>query len=538
MKLARRDFLLLSAQAGLAAAARLPSEKPRVGFVRSNHPKLARPSSLEDPLDYERVRDMVWKAIEYAPTRAGRLEQKIPRGSWVVIKPNIVFLRPQPSYAPGDITDMRVTQAVLEYVARFSQARRITIAEGGSYRRPSDPLTDSAVIQNGRRVDALSFDWGTEEFPGWGGTLGGMLKEFAGAFPDKQFDYVDLAYDAVRDASGNFLRIEVPKTPRGVGGFGARTDYYITNTIRNCDFLISVPVLKIHEGSGITCCFKNYVGTAPREAYGAPRRWWNVHLHEEHSLEGRIDSFICDLAAFHPPDYNVVDAIRGLQYMEHNIGKPDQSVRNNMVLAGEDTVATDALAAYLAGFNVWDMEFLHMAVQRDLGTMELKQIEVVGDEPDRARWIWGKPNTRRGPWFGRCNREWRVGVGQADSLERLKRVTIPTDTLNLVKVAGPPSPGAPYVAAVRVRSEATAKAYLWLGVRGKARALLNGQPVLEVENLTRYRIGQFREPVELRSGENLLVIEVRPAGDEALLSALLVGPRNNGDTVDGIRWEA
>ena len=363
-----------------------------------------------------------------------------------------------------------------------------------------------------------------------------MLTKFTAEFPDKQFDYLDLAYDGVRDASGNLQRIEVPKTLRGVGGFGERTDYFVTNTIRNCDFLITVPVLKVHDGCGITCCFKSYVGTAPREAYATPGRWWNVLLHEQHSLERRIDSFICDLAAYHPPDYNVVDGIQGLQYATHNNNKPDQTVRSNMVLAGEDTVATDAIAAYLSGFNVWDMEFLHMAVQRELGTMEMKQIEVVGDEPDRARRIWGKPNTRTGPWHGRCNREWRVGIGAGAPLKSLKRVTIPTDTLNLAKAAGAPASEAPYTAAVRVISDGSSKAYLWLGARGRVSASLNGQQVMEVENLTRYRIGQFRQPVELRSGENLLVFQVQPAGVEPLLSALLVGSRNDGDTVDGIRW--
>lgn len=38
----------------------------------------------------------------------------------------------------------------------------------------------------------------------------------------------------------------------------------------------------------------------------------------EHSVDTRIDPFIGDLAAFHPPDYNVVDVLRGLQYTEHN----------------------------------------------------------------------------------------------------------------------------------------------------------------------------------------------------------------------------
>jgi hypothetical protein len=65
---------------------------------------------------------------------------------------------------------------------------------------------------------------------------------------------------------------------------------------------------------------------------------------------------------------------------------------------------------------------------------------------------------------------------------------------------------------------------------------LNGETVMQEENLTRYRVGQFQQPVELRSGENQLVFRVEAASDQATLSALLVGPRNDGDTVEGIRW--
>ena len=95
-----------------------------------------------------------------------------------------------------------------------------------------------------------------------------------------------------------------------------------------------------------------------------------------------------------------------------------------------------------------------------------------------------------------------------------------------------------YAAAVHVRAEGRRKAFLRVGIRGRLTALLNGQTVLEAENLTRYRAGQFQKPVELRSGENLLVFRAQPASDGAQLSALLVGPRNDGDTVEGIRWWA
>ena len=108
---------------------------------------------------------------------------------------------------------------------------------------------------------------------------------------------------------------------------------------------------------------------------------------------------------------------------------------------------------------------------------------------------------------------------------------------------GPPerrrqAPGSPLKAAVRVDSRASSKAFLWVGAQNRVRAKLNGVQVMDEDNVTRYRIGQFQVPVQLRSGENLLEFEVVSRTDEACLSALLVGPRNDGDTAEGIRWRA
>ena len=76
----------MAATAGLAAPTlrgALADDKARIGLVQSTHRRLSRPASPEDPLDYDRVRDMVWKAIEYGRPRAGSLEAKIAlaRGS-------------------------------------------------------------------------------------------------------------------------------------------------------------------------------------------------------------------------------------------------------------------------------------------------------------------------------------------------------------------------------------------------------------------------------------------------------------------------
>lgn len=530
----RRQFLVQTAQAaGALALARggLAAAKTKIGLVGSAHRRLAKPAPAEDPLDYDRVREMVWQAIEYA----GGFGERIRPGSWVVIKPNIVFLRPQPGYRAGDITDFRVTRAVLEYVARNSRAGRITVAEGGSYRGLKDPAANDFVTQNGARVDATRFDWGADEFPGYGGSLGGMLAELGGRFPGKRFDYVDLSYDAMRDGSGAMRRVAVPRTARGIGGFGERTDYFVSNTICNCDFLVSVPVMKVHEQCGITASLKNYVGTAPREAYAPAGGFWNAHLHEQHSLEGRIDSFITDLAAFHPPDFCVIDGIRGLQNKEHDNGQPDQMIRSNLVLASRDPVAADALTARLLGFNPWDIEFLHMAGQREMGDMDLSHADVVGDDPARFVRHWAKPKN----WYGRGNRQWWVTDDPSSTVASWSEYTSPTDTLHFTRWADTPAiPGKKYAAAVQVIAEGSRRAYLWMGASGRVEVQLNGETVMAEENLTRYRIGQFQKPVELRSGENLLVFRVQAGRAPAQLSALLVGPQNDGDTVDGIRWTA
>ncbi len=532
MKLNRREFLIASgcAVAGLACPV---SPKGRIGLVLSSHKKLAHPTSLENPLDYRKIRDMVWKVIEYGKPAGGSLESKIRPGSWVVVKPNIAFLGSQKSYRSGDITDFRVTKAVLEYIARKSRAKRITVAEGGSYQDAQNKGMWE-ISQNGVRVDAMTFEWGDKEFPGWAGSLGGMLRDFRRQFPDKRFDYINLNIDAMRDQSGAFRFTEVRPSVRGIGAFGARSSYCITNTIHNCDFLINVPVMKVHWDCGITACLKNFVGTAPREVYAPSWRYSNRILHDEYSVEDRIDGWVVDLGTFHPADYSVVDGIRGLQYSNHNNGKPDQMLRSNLVLAGEDAVALDTMVAKIMEFNPWDFDFLHMASLRGIGTMDLGRIDIVGDDPVPVTRGWAKAP----PWHGRCNRDWSISADPAVPIGAWRKVTIPTDTLHLAKVAGEAAPGTEFAAAMRVRAEGYRKGFLWVGVHGRLSVVVNGDKILEEESTADCHVGQFKVPVELQAGENLLVFRVQGLADSPKISALLVGPRNDGDTVDGIRYLA
>jgi uncharacterized protein (DUF362 family) len=523
----RRQFLLGSAAA--VAAYSMPPTKTRVGLIHSSNKLLNKPVAANHPLDYELVRDMVWNAIKLGKPAAGSLEAKIKPGSWVVMKPNYCFLPGHPQWCVGDDTDMRMVRAVLEYVAQFSKAKRITIAEGGSYRRMGDTDQGSVIMQDGQHVDLTSYKWAPDVFPGLGGSYGALIKEMSAKYPDKQIDYVDLAYDVVTDAAGNFLELPVP-VRNGVGSFSNKKVYFVTNAVTKCDFFISLPVLKMHENCGVTCCFKNYVGTGPRIAYGR-RNMTNSGLHNEHSVDTRIDPFIGDLAAFHPPDYNVVDIIRGLQYTEHGNRQPDQLIQTNMIMAGENPVSLDAIAATLTGYRPTDIDYLHMAEARGLGSYDLNDIEVVGDEPDRYYRKWVKPRS----WYARANRDWRVTGDPAQAPRDWKKFTSFGDMLNLNTAAGDaPS----YSVMATVRSDGARKGSLWLGLTGAGTVELNGQKILQEESQTRFRIGQFRQDVELRAGDNQLVIKIQPANGKAALGAFIANPANNGDSLEGVAWTA
>jgi hypothetical protein len=171
-------------------------------------------------------------------------------------------------------------------------------------------------------------------------------------------------------------------------------------------------------------------------------------------------------------------------------------------------------------------------VARALGTYDLNRIEVVGDEPDRYVKKFAKPRT----WYARANRDWLVTSDPSAEVRNWKRQTSFGDMLDLAAAAGREAPV--YAATATVKSDGARKGSLWLGLSGNGTVELNGRQIMKEEGLTRFRTGQFQQAVELRPGENQFVFRVQPANGKAAISALLVGPENNGDSLDGATWMA
>ena len=122
--------------------------------------------------------------------------------------------------------------------------------------------------------------------------------------------------------------------------------------------IISVPKLKPHRMARITLSLKNMMGAVTPKG----------------SIHNRLSEKIVDLVSMIKPNIAVIDGIIAGEGHETS-GNP---VEMNLVIAGTDPVAVDAVGAAVMGMPPKGVKHLRLAEERELGTCDLKQIEIVG----------------------------------------------------------------------------------------------------------------------------------------------------------------
>jgi uncharacterized protein (DUF362 family) len=126
--------------------------------------------------------------------------------------------------------------------------------------------------------------------------------------------------------------------------------------------LVTVPVMKTHNKTVITGAIKNQWGCLPMFRH-------NYHL--------VLDAALADINAVARPCFAVMDATIGLEGNSPKSGIPKVV---NRVLASGDCVALDAVAAKVMGFDPARIGHLAECVAAGLGTADLKEITVSGDD--------------------------------------------------------------------------------------------------------------------------------------------------------------
>ena len=139
--------------------------------------------------------------------------------------------------------------------------------------------------------------------------------------------------------------------------------------VQQADVIISVPKLKTHDQTEMTCAIKNLKGLLTDNGKKAN--------HQEGLFEAVID-----LMSAVKPRLAVVDAIICQEGVGPVFGKP---VEMNLIVAGKELVAVDSTCAQLIGYKPSETLLTVNAAARGLGVMDPNQIEITGEPLDSVK---------------------------------------------------------------------------------------------------------------------------------------------------------
>ena len=156
--------------------------------------------------------------------------------------------------------------------------------------------------------------------------------------------------------------------------------------------ILHLPTVKTHGHAVMTGSVKNSFGGLLREV----RHYAHKHMHEV------LVDLLYMQRELHPAVFTVMDGtIAG-----DGAGPRTMMPRvKNLLLAATDSLAIDAIASRLMGFDPMSIPFIRMADERGLGIGDPRNIEVVGDDVShenfgfqtrRSLVIWGDQMIRKG----------------------------------------------------------------------------------------------------------------------------------------------
>jgi uncharacterized protein (DUF362 family) len=269
--------------------------------------------------------DDVEDAVRQAVSLTRSFECVEWEGSMVLIKPNVV--KPVKS-GSGIVTDARLIEAVTKLVLQKGP-RDVVIGEGSSVGYDFPDRVDSMHCMQAAGVLEVAEKFGVK------------------------------VLDLNRDK-----RVEV-KVPHAF----VMDTFAIAKTAWEADIILSLPVIKTHVRTGITCGLKNMKGVLPGEE-------------KKRTHQCGLDRAIVDLNRVVKPKITIVDGIIGAQGT--NFDEADR-VPLNLIFAGNDVVAVDAVCAAVAGFDVGEILHLQLAAEARLGIADLNLIEVRGERIEAVR---------------------------------------------------------------------------------------------------------------------------------------------------------
>jgi uncharacterized protein (DUF362 family) len=138
------------------------------------------------------------------------------------------------------------------------------------------------------------------------------------------------------------------------------------------DFVVSIPVMKMHMHTGASLSVKNMKGCLWRRS--------KVELHMLPPVAGSLlkslDVAIADLASVLRPQLAIIDGTVGLEGLGPSAGRPKPL---DAVVVSTDAFAADAVACQLMGIAAECIPHLRLGAERGYGVVDLSRVNVTPD---------------------------------------------------------------------------------------------------------------------------------------------------------------
>jgi len=253
----------------------------------------------------------------------GSIAKVIPVGSKVHLKPNGVH------FSAGMHTDPAVVDALLAYLGDHGY-RRLALMENSTHgvsTRLVFAVNDYAAIARRHGVELVYLDEG--------GTVPYTLQ-------------------------GEEAPIRIPRR---------LYESFIDPSRRPGNFYLSLPKLKTHSMTTMTLGVKN------QQAF--PIDADRMHFHNHETLHLRL----ARLYRMVQPDFCIIEGVTAIfnGHVPPTALLEESSVRLNVLIGGQDTVAVDSVGCKVMGYAIEEVEHLRLAAEWGLGEGQLDRIEVIGD---------------------------------------------------------------------------------------------------------------------------------------------------------------
>ncbi|HEY3422032.1 MAG TPA: DUF362 domain-containing protein [Methanocellaceae archaeon] len=156
-----------------------------------------------------------------------------------------------------------------------------------------------------------------------------------------------------------------PHTEVDVPGGRSLKKVTVAKSFTDYDCILSVPKLKVHCWSLSTLSMKNMMGGILPKGI----------MHDD------LAQKIVDLNRAFGPELTLIDGIVGCQ--GHELAC--DPINSEVLIAGEDFVATDAVGSFLMGLCPEEIPYLQLAKKAGLGENDMEKIEYTGEQIGRIR---------------------------------------------------------------------------------------------------------------------------------------------------------